>query len=276
MLVLEDHRYGDLLGQEILLGYVRFHALSALDPVGRIGFAAIDEEEIFLDKSLHEATADPEPPGGQPVDAFPGLCRVYFEDLYGLPLSSGRRSPHSRRRRKRLALKMRLSECSSSLSKNCCDLLSSASDGSSRSTSDAASVTGASSTASVWSVSSCTVDGSTSGSATSGSSDIGTSVSDSTAVGCSSAADPISWTSESPSAGSRTSSPESVSCASGGSGTMPAAAIASAVTIASSADRASSWAASRTTAIDSVSRRSRREVSISLAEVTSMFSITSV
>ena len=41
-------------------------------------------------------------------------------------------------------------------------------------------------------------------------------------------------------------------------------------------DRASSWAASRTTAIDSVSRRSRREASISLAEATSMFSITSV
>jgi hypothetical protein len=85
MLVLEDHRYGDLLGQEILLGDVRFHALSALDPVGRIGFAAIDEEEIFLDESLDEATADPEPPGGQPVDALPGLCRVYSEVLYGAP-----------------------------------------------------------------------------------------------------------------------------------------------------------------------------------------------
>jgi hypothetical protein len=85
MLVLEDHGHGDLLGQEILLGDARFHALSGLDPVGRIGFATIDEEEIFLDESLDEATADPEPPGGQPVDALPGLCRVYSEVLYGAP-----------------------------------------------------------------------------------------------------------------------------------------------------------------------------------------------
>ena len=83
MLVLEEHGDGDLLGREILLGDARFYALSALDRVGRIGFAAIDEEETFLDESPHEATADPEPPGGQPVDALPGLCRVYSEVLYG-------------------------------------------------------------------------------------------------------------------------------------------------------------------------------------------------
>src|SRR5687767_622171 len=83
MLVLEEHGDGDLLGREILLGDARFHALSALDPVGRIGFVTIDEEEIFLDESPHEATADPEPPGSQPVDALPGLCRVYSEILYG-------------------------------------------------------------------------------------------------------------------------------------------------------------------------------------------------
>src|ERR687897_1864841 len=100
MLVLEEHGDGDLLGRESLLGDTCFHALSAPDRVGRIGFAAIYEEEIFLDKSLHEATADPEPPGGQPVDALPGFCRVYSEVLYGLPLFSGGR-PYSRRRRKR-------------------------------------------------------------------------------------------------------------------------------------------------------------------------------
>jgi hypothetical protein len=85
MLVLEDHGYGDLLGRYALLWYTRFHALSSLDPVGRIGLAAIDEEEIFLDESLDEAAADPEPSGGQPVDALPGLCRVYSETLYGAP-----------------------------------------------------------------------------------------------------------------------------------------------------------------------------------------------
>ena len=85
MLVLEDHGDGDLLGREILLGDARFHVLSAPDPVGRIGFAAIDEEETFLDESPHETTADPEPSGGQPVDALPGLCRVYSEVLYGAP-----------------------------------------------------------------------------------------------------------------------------------------------------------------------------------------------
>ena len=85
MLVLEDHGDRDHLGREILLGDARFHVLSALDPVGRIGLAAIDEEEVFLDESLHDATADPEPPGGQPVDALPGLCRVYSESLYEAP-----------------------------------------------------------------------------------------------------------------------------------------------------------------------------------------------
>ena len=85
MLVLEEDGDGDLLGREILLGDVRFHALSTLDPVGRIGLAAIYEEEIFLDEPLHEAAADPEPPGGQSVDALPGLCRVYSEVLYGAP-----------------------------------------------------------------------------------------------------------------------------------------------------------------------------------------------
>ena len=73
MLVLEDHGDGDLLGREILLGDARFHVLSAAYPVGRIGFVAIDEQEVLLDESLHEAAADPEPPGGQPVDALPGL-----------------------------------------------------------------------------------------------------------------------------------------------------------------------------------------------------------
>jgi hypothetical protein len=85
MLVLKEHGDGDLLGREMLLGDARFHVLSAPDPVGRIDFAAIDEEEVFLDESLYEAAADPEPPGGQPVDALPGLCRVYSEVLYGAP-----------------------------------------------------------------------------------------------------------------------------------------------------------------------------------------------
>jgi hypothetical protein len=59
--------------------------LSAPDPVGRIGLAAIDEQEVLRDQALHEATADREAPGGQPVDALPGLCRVYSEVLYGAP-----------------------------------------------------------------------------------------------------------------------------------------------------------------------------------------------
>jgi hypothetical protein len=85
MPVLEEYGDRDLLGREIPLGDARSYVLSALDPVGRIGLAAIDEEEVFLDESLHEATADPEPPGGQPVDALPGLCRVYSESLYEAP-----------------------------------------------------------------------------------------------------------------------------------------------------------------------------------------------
>jgi len=85
VLILEDDGYGDLFGGEIVLGDMRFYGLSAADPVGRRDFAAIDEQEILLDESPHEATADPEPPGGKPVDALPGFCRVYSEVLYGAP-----------------------------------------------------------------------------------------------------------------------------------------------------------------------------------------------
>jgi hypothetical protein len=60
--------------------------------------------------------------------------------LCGAPSLVETTNTYSRRRRKWLVLKMRLSDCSPfSLSKNCCELLSSASDGSSRSTSLAAS-----------------------------------------------------------------------------------------------------------------------------------------
>jgi hypothetical protein len=61
------------------------HALSGPYLVGRIGRRAVDEKVIVHDEPLHEAAADPEPPGGQPVDALPGLCGVYCEGLYGAP-----------------------------------------------------------------------------------------------------------------------------------------------------------------------------------------------
>src|SRR5688572_4971373 len=77
--VLEEDGDGDLLGREILLGEARFYELSAADPVGRRGFVAIDEQEVLLDEALHAATADPEPPGGERVDAFPGLRGIYYE-----------------------------------------------------------------------------------------------------------------------------------------------------------------------------------------------------
>ena len=85
MLVLEENGDGDLLGREVIFRDACLHALSAPDPVGRRGFAAIDEQVVLLDETLHEATADPEPPGGQPVDPLPGLCGVYSEGLYGAP-----------------------------------------------------------------------------------------------------------------------------------------------------------------------------------------------
>jgi hypothetical protein len=79
VIVLEEDGDGDLFRREVPLGDARFHALSAADPVGRRGFAAIDEQEVLRDQALHEATADPEPPGCQLVDALPCLCRVYSE-----------------------------------------------------------------------------------------------------------------------------------------------------------------------------------------------------
>jgi hypothetical protein len=79
VLVLEEDRDGDLLGRYALLGDARLHALSVPDPVGRRGLAAIDEQEIVFDESLHEATADPEPPRGQGVDTLPSLRGVYSE-----------------------------------------------------------------------------------------------------------------------------------------------------------------------------------------------------
>src|ERR671916_306999 len=43
------------------------------------GIHAIDEQGVLRDQALNEATADPEPPGGQHVDTLPGLRRVYSE-----------------------------------------------------------------------------------------------------------------------------------------------------------------------------------------------------
>ena len=85
VLVFEDYGYGDLLGRETFLGDLRLHALSGPHFIGRIGRPTVDEKEIVHDESLHEAAADPEPPGGQPVDPLPGLCGVYSEGLYGAP-----------------------------------------------------------------------------------------------------------------------------------------------------------------------------------------------
>src|SRR5918994_3226152 len=79
VLVLEDYGDGDLLGRETILRYARLHPLSAADPVGRHCFPAIDEQEVLRDQALHEAAADPQPPGGKPVDTLPGLRGVYPE-----------------------------------------------------------------------------------------------------------------------------------------------------------------------------------------------------
>src|SRR5215212_1294003 len=291
VLILEYYGDGGLLRREPLLGKVRLDALSAPHFERRRDGFTLDEQEIVLDQPLHEAPAHPETLGGQPVETFSGLSRVYVEALRQHPATSGARRGagpyYSRRRRKRLALKMRLSDCSlSSLSKNACELLSSASDGSSCSTSFAAS---GSDTGGSWAVSSCAVDGSTSGSATSGASAEGSSVTGSAARGplpsvritsvcCSSAAGPPSLTSGSSSAGSMgwvapgssasvvstkapgsspgstISCPEIVSSHSSlPSGTAPAsaAAIASSATIASSADVISSSAMASSMAIAS-------------------------
>src|SRR5215213_2848404 len=302
VLVLEDYGNGYLFGREAFLRNLSLDTLSAAHSVGRRELLSIYEQEMLFDQSFCATTAHAETPRGQRVESLSGLCGVYIEGSGGHPAKAGTRlepRPYSRRRRKRLALKIRLSERSPcSLSKNSCELLSWASDGSSCSTSSAASSSdtgGSDWTASELSGSSCAMEGSTSGSATSGSSAGDSAVSGSaargplpsvriTSVGCSSAARTSSGTADSSSAGSTTSSPESVSSISWGTGsssssaTMPvsAAAIASAVTISSSVALASSWAASRTTAMDSVSSRSRRDASISLAEATSMLSIISV
>src|SRR5215207_5383775 len=141
--VFEDYGDGDLLGRESFLGDLRLDALPAAHLERRSDRFTLDKQSIVLDQPPHEAPAHPEAPGGEPVEAFSGLGRVYIEASGRHPVTAGAwggSRPYSRRRKKRLALKMRLSDCSPcSLSKNSCELLSSASDGSSCSTASAAS-----------------------------------------------------------------------------------------------------------------------------------------
>src|SRR5215210_3060935 len=186
VLILEVYENRDIFGREALLRDPHLDALSAAHPVRRKDLLAIDEQEILCDQSLYETSAQAETPRRQPVETLSGLRGVYVESSGRHPAKAESR-PYSRRRKKRLALKIRLSERSPcSLSKNSCELLSWASDGSSRSTSSAASgsVTGGSDgTGSGLSVSSCAVEGSTSGSVTSGSSAGGSAVSGSAVSG---------------------------------------------------------------------------------------------
>src|SRR5215212_2013412 len=124
VLVFEDYWDGDLFRRESFVGKVCLDFLPAPHFERRRDTFILDEQEIVLDQPPHEAPAQPETPGGQPVETLPGLVEVYVEAPKRHPATAGARRgyrPYSRRRRKRLALKMRLSDCSpSSLSKNSC------------------------------------------------------------------------------------------------------------------------------------------------------------
>src|SRR5919112_1920320 len=190
VLVLEDYGNGYIFGREALLRDLRIDTLPAAYSVRRRELLSIDEQEVLFYQTFYATTAKAETPRGQRVESLSGLCGVYIEGSGGHPAKAGSRlesRPYSRRRKKRLALEIRLSERSPcSPSKNSCELLSWASDGSSCSTSSAASgseTEGSDWTASELSGSSSAVEGSTSGSATSGSSAVGSAVSGSAARG---------------------------------------------------------------------------------------------
>ena len=143
VLVLENYGNGYILGREALLRDPRLDALSAAHSVGWRDLSTIEEQEILFDQASYATTAQAETPRGQRVETLTGLCGVYIEGSGRHTAKASARAgsrPYSRRRKNRLALKIRLSARSPrSLSKNSCELLSWASDGSSRSTSSAAS-----------------------------------------------------------------------------------------------------------------------------------------
>src|SRR4051812_30181486 len=143
--VLVDYRDRDVLRREPFLRQPGFYELPVSDLVGRRGFLTVDEQVTVSDQALHEAPAQVETPRGQPVEAFSGFRGLYIEAFGRHPAMRGARTEprlYPRRRRKRLALKTRLSSCSSSPSKNSCERLSRASEVSSRSTPTSSAASG--------------------------------------------------------------------------------------------------------------------------------------
>jgi hypothetical protein len=86
VLVLEDHGDGNILGRESFLGKLGLDELPVPDLVRRRNFLAVYEQVTFSDEALHEAAAQPETSGGEPVETLPYFRRFYPEALGLHPL----------------------------------------------------------------------------------------------------------------------------------------------------------------------------------------------
>src|SRR5215218_5524068 len=88
VLVLEGHGDGYVLRREPFFGEPGFDELPVPDPVRGGALITVDVEVAFPDEALHEATAETETPGGQPVEAFPRFRGFYPEALGRHPARS--------------------------------------------------------------------------------------------------------------------------------------------------------------------------------------------
>jgi hypothetical protein len=67
ILILEDHRNGDVLGSESFLEEVSLDPFAAACLTGRSNFAPVHLHEAFLDHTARNAPAHVEMPGDEPV-----------------------------------------------------------------------------------------------------------------------------------------------------------------------------------------------------------------
>ena len=84
--VLEDNGDGNVLGREFFLGKLGLDELPVPDLVRRRNVLAVYEQVTRSDEALHEAAAQPETTGGQPVETLPCFPRFYPETLDLHPL----------------------------------------------------------------------------------------------------------------------------------------------------------------------------------------------
>jgi hypothetical protein len=108
MLVLEDHRNGDVLGREPLLDESSFDPLPAAHFVGGSGLPATDPHEALLDHTPRGAPAHAEVLSDEFVQTLAGLFGRHFEVVAVVVAVSSQLSAFSRGGEGRSAVRFRI------------------------------------------------------------------------------------------------------------------------------------------------------------------------